>query len=285
MITFISYLTGEHSLEFFNKNFRAILHQIPLETSLEFRRDYEYLESKKLEIIEAFFTSVALFHPNSRRILIVDQQVDVKKLRGPFETRKEKRNTPFFPLEKFAAWRHFLLDSNKEEGPVLFMDWDIIVQERLDSIFLGEQDFFICYTDKKEIGPNHFNVGVMGVGANSKKKVAHFFHLLLFMIQSNKAASMIDWWGDQAAVEAVFAPYWEQILSKQEAYLPRENLHVKFLDEAIYNRPMYDYLNTLIEAKILHFRGNAKKKLLLYWHNHKVALQELAGKIDYTGTC
>src|SRR5690606_2318083 len=128
----------------------------------------------------------------------------------------------------------------------------------------------ISYTDKKEIGPNHFNVGVMGVNKHSRLKVARFFHLLLFMIQANKHPSMIDWWGDQAAVEAAFTPFWEQILSKQKAYLPREDLYVKFLEENIYNRPMYDYLNVPIkESKVLHFRGNAKRKMLFYWENLK----------------
>jgi hypothetical protein len=275
MITFVSYLTSEHSVQFLKKMFNGTSG----EAMQEFRSDYEYLEKKKFAIIEAFFSSVFLFHPNSKRILIVDENVDQDKLHGPFEVRVEKRRDPYFPLAKFRAWQNFLLGSSLEKGPVLFMDWDILVQDNLNAIFSTVHDFFISYTRKEGIGPNHFNVGVLGVGEKARIKVAKFFHLLSFMIQSNNTPGLIDWWGDQAAMEAIFTPYWEDILRYQETCLIRENLFVKFLDEEIYNKPMRGYFGAQSEifvekSKILHFRGNAKLQLLAYWKRHRQTLEE-----------
>ncbi|CDR34762.1 hypothetical protein [Criblamydia sequanensis] len=237
---------------------------------ITFATHYQALDEKaepfrpiNFSLIHLMFESVSLFHPNCRKVLLTDRKTHFEEetfeiIRYPID------NYPLRYAETVAQAQ--FLKSHPENGNLIFLDFDILVQANLESVFENTEDIFLTLRPSPIIP---INLGVTFVKRGSFQKAFKFFNQILakMLLQNNR---LMNWGGSQKAIWGLLQPSIVR-MDKDKDSITLDSLNIKFLKGDIYN-----YSSETVEEmekhhpdkKILHFKGHLKEAMPIYFDKY-----------------
>ncbi len=224
--------------------------------------------SEYIEMIRWLYQSARLFHPKVTMSVITSAHTNLRGLDIPFK----RVDCPFSPasiMQDRAAAQVGYLDQFDFSAPLLFLDPDILINGSLSQ--LASEDFDIALTWRmSEVMP--INGGVIFVSGRRPEIIRSFFRRYLAIYQQ-EYADQKQWFGDQMALRDAVGLNCSQISpQKTQTVKTAEGATCLLLPAHSFNRSPHNRLNAIVEpikdAAILHFKGERKRLMKLYWQAH-----------------
>jgi hypothetical protein len=215
------------------------------------------------QILEALIGSVSRAMPACEKFILTDEStlipanIDAQILRFPLPSDRLMESRMF-------AWRNFLLQN---QGHVLFLDSDILVQADLTDIFRHPFDAALTYRHEMRWP---INAGVVGFHAERPKQRVDFMDRCIHIYRT-KYSHAGAWGGDQDALREMVAGV---DLRQDDVFHARTNgFDILFLPCAHYNFSTSDEAmdGDYPDKAILHYKGRRKYAMLPAWQRIQTA--------------
>jgi hypothetical protein len=206
--------------------------------------------------LKLLFTSARRFHPDCKLVVLTDAST-------PFDLPKDIEIKRLDVDAARPAYMRFLaqidyLKHADEEHHVLFMDYDMIIQDDLSGIF--DHFFDIAFTYRNHKKREHpFNGGLIIVPNNRLKQGQLFLERVKAIYDKNYTDKFQIWGGLQRSLRDTVGP--ENFFSRQSDVLIIDGIKILLLDADVYNfsTETDDMSGSYPDKKILHYKGNRKQ--------------------------
>lgn len=229
----------------------------------------ETLEHKYyLKILDMMFGSAALFHSTMRAVVIASPTTNLRGLTN----RVRKYEVPVDPtklmLSRTKAQLEYL-NTSSFEAPIVFLDSDILINGSFAPIM--EKDFDVALTCRTKSSVP-INGGLMIINNRRPEKARHFFKMFTEHFE-NAFSDKANWYGDQLAMVSLLnleplAPQYDEIIEI-------DGCRILLLPCETYNfspdNTVQAIREPLQEKLVLHFKGQRKHLMKLYWRTFLVA--------------
>jgi hypothetical protein len=215
-----------------------------------------------LRLLDMMIRSLRRIYPDSSVTILSSADTDLRGLTSEFI----RENHPVDPgrlMEARALAQQAHLQSSPMREPILFLDSDMLLNEPLDSLFDEDFDVALTIRAKQEMP---INGGFMLINNRRPDVVRAFFarYIARFVGQYSADAA---WYGDQLALrDVVYAPG-----SDVDAqWIDADGCRVRLLPCSQYNHSPRNKLLPMLQSMrgraLLHFKGNRKRFMPMYWH-------------------
>lgn len=254
MITFVIYYI--HLSEAMIKQVQAAQHY--------FTHKIPYRIENPERIIQTVEKSIKAFHPDSRLVILTDEKTQLN-LSSQIKIARITRNTNFLDLEILKAKIKFLKKYPLKEN-LIFLDWDVLIQDNLEDIFKKDGDLFFTY---RNLFPTPFNDGFIAVRQTGIKKTCEFFEMLMNYYDHFSRNQFKYKNGLKLILKKLFFEAFQKIKPAkiEHVQLDYKGLKIQFLDGNIYNyNPIKKRVTSIYEEKkVIHFSKEKKIDILGYW--------------------
>lgn len=224
-----------------------------------FRVDTEYRD-----LLAILFRSVELFHPGAKTVLLTDERTPLEALSADTEVVRcrvdRDRVVHSRLLAQIAYLRH-----RAGKSAVVFLDPDIIVNADLTPLLVEEFDVALTYRDLPEMP---INDGVIVVNARAGRAGLRFLKRVR-SIYDRYCADDPYWFGSQRAFIAALG---KQFANRSSDVIEVRRCRVRLLPCEQWNfSPEHNEEENAAELRnkyILHFKGERKSLMPLYWEKH-----------------
>ncbi len=220
-------------------------------------------------MIEMMFATVSLTHPGCRKIIVTDERASFEAAEGVEVFRCALGDDPVPSLSRSIAWVEFLRQA-APDSHVIFLDYDMLVLQSLEPVFVQLFDVGLTYRGDHERWP--INAGIQFIHAARLKQARYLYEKALAIFQER----YLDWgvWcGDQWAFREMIQAEYRQ----KGPFLHREGgREVLLLPCDPYNYSPVEAWeqgdDPLADKKVLHFKGPFKAAMYDYWMQHLASL-------------
>jgi len=222
-----------------------------------------FMHWNPIALIELTFASIRKTHPNCRKILItndtteIDLSPDIEIMRFPTDKYENR-------LSQMIATLHFLRAWN-ELSHIIFHDFDMLFQSNIESIFDGKHDIYFALRGKVLSYQAPINMGLVAIDQSSIPQAIRFYDKIINQMLTFPHLHI--WGGSQISVhKLLFHKLLENPKSKETIW---DGIRFSFLPQN-YNFTSKGYFKDhFYEGKhILHFKGQRKPQMLLYWNKY-----------------
>jgi len=254
MITFVTYFVKLNSNELKNIN-QVISH---------FYNGEVFHHDNPMELISMMFASARLFHPGCGMVVLTDEKTAIN-LDPEVKTIRLARKTDDLNVESMKI-RYAFLKNLTDGNNIIFLDWDILIQENLDHLFDDQSELILTYRRKYSLP---INSGFIGIHGKSVEKISHFYNDIFDHYENLPNREYRKWWGFQMILNELFANY----LPKVPNYPPPYKFNFNNIKITLIRSDKYNASPHLIELKsyyfpkiaVVHFKGTRKKAMKTYW--------------------
>lgn len=226
--------------------------------------------SEYLEMIGLMSRSVRLIHPEAVVSVITDERSSFATLRGQIDVHRYPIDRAALMLERTAAQLRFI-EEYAFDAPLVLLDSDILLNASLASVF--ERDFDVALT-WRESADMPINGGLILLNNRRREAVLGFFRAFLARYRSEFARDG-SWFGDQRALHALLGLESTAIAQLEQItvgdcrvlLLPCEQHNYSPANRAQAVR------RRLVGRTVLHFKGERKRLMRLYWQAHLLPLE------------
>ncbi len=223
-----------------------------------------YLVKNPEGIINTLYESIKTFHPKSSLIVLTDENSQIE-LDPAIKLVRLPRKTNFVDFECLQAKVTFLRKTPPKTN-VIFLEWDMIVQDNLEHIFEDKSDLILTF---RNILPMPFNDGFIGVKRGGFERVCRFFDMILKRYNHFTREKYKYWYGLQLIFKSLFRNIFLTIkpVKVKHMGLNYKDLKIRFLDGKIYNyNPIAERAKRISKSKkVVHFSKRKKLGMLGYW--------------------
>jgi len=221
-----------------------------------------------LNILDMMFRSAALFHPQMRGVVITSPDTSLRGLKYRSIKHEVDVDATKLMLSRTRAQHHYL-NASSFESPIVFLDSDILLNGSLSSILEKDFDVALTYRTKSSVP---INGGLMIINNRRPEKARHFFKIFTEHFE-NAFSDKAHWYGDQLAMVSLLqlaplAPQYKETIECEGCrilLLPCDNYNFSpDNDVESIRAPLDDKL-------VLHFKGQRKHLMRLYWSAFLVA--------------
>lgn len=246
MITFVVYhtLLPKSSIETIVSNTKSLQNGFWSDSL----KDYE-------TYIQILFASAQKHHPDCKCVILTDRSTPFSLPVIRFDLDPSKP-----ALMRLKAQIEFLKQS--KEGPIVFLDYDMIIQENL--LKIENFDLALSYRNSPE---TPINGGFLFVRDIPK---ALLFLNKVHALYERKYTGLWNIWGgaQRCLIETIG---YENFQRRESDIINVEGCNILLLPADTYN---YSTENDQMDGfypdkKILHFKGNRKKEMISYWNKCK----------------
>jgi hypothetical protein len=222
------------------------------------------LDSEYRDLLAILFGSVELFHPGAKTILLTDEATSLEALPANTEVVRCRVDRDQVVHSRLLAQIEYLRD-RAGKSAVVFLDPDVIVNSDLTPLLAEEFDVALTYRDLPQMPINDgvivINARVGGAGLRFLKRVRSIY--------DRHCADDPYWFGSQRAFIAALG---ERFASRRSDVIDVHRCRVRLLPCEQWNfSPEPDEQAIAAELRdkyILHFKGERKSLMPLYWDKH-----------------
>jgi hypothetical protein len=216
-------------------------------------------------LIELLFRSVNVFHPQSKLYVLSSSRTDLTALNMNYSRLNSEIDSKALMLSRSFAQQD-MIRHHDFSTPIVLIDSDILINERLDPIF--EQDFDVALTWRASINMP-INGGLLILN-NRRPEVARKFFDDFVDLYQHKYIDDATWYGDQLALRDICALTYREMGDRNVVEV--NGCKILFLPCEQYNFSPEDHHRAIIhpvpQAVVLHFKGNRKRLMQAYWEAH-----------------
>jgi hypothetical protein len=266
-VTFHAELTrGQHEVI---KNHNTLLKQdFILEKMIGSGRGVSYEE-----MIHMLFSSARLFNPECICEVLTDltTQFTVNEHEPEFLVHRFSVNPKTIMYSRLCSQIEYL-KQQKERDDVVFLDSDMLINGELNCLFQVPFALGLTIRDDSEMP---INGGIFFISGAHRDKATRILENVRD-IYAEKYADQSTWWGDQLALREVIFGDSKQTTNECTNY-PLSYLYSDKSDEiALFSCETYNYsppytsmyrdlARRRVSEVIIHFKGERKKLMFLYW--------------------
>lgn len=215
-------------------------------------------------LMNLMMMSARKFHPGCKITLLTNEKSDIEGLCEEVEIVR-------YPFDKFGNRIAEMLSIQRylAENPynpnTLIVDFDILFQSAITSLFDAHFDLFFV---RRETGGTKFppvNMGVVGIKEDCAKSAAKFFQKIVDQILP--FPDLCIWGGSQLAIQKLLFHHLHHQNSPNRVHF--QGVELYFGNDCYNYSPTQEELNLkkqVIGKKILHFKGELKKQMPLYYN-------------------
>jgi hypothetical protein len=224
-----------------------------------------------LDMVNMLFMSAQQFHPVCNCIVLTNECTRL----GPVSSYCSRINYAVrhdkMMLDRMGAQRAFFLNYDFS-CPVVMADSDVLINDSLDSVF--QQDFDIGLTWRNN-ARMPINGGIMFVN-NRRPSASRRFFTAVHEIYERKYADQAEWYGDQYALRDFLGMTRKEIVNHR-GVVETNGCRVLLLPCEQYNyspdNVMTSITSRFLDKLVLHFKGERKELMKLYWQAHLMTLK------------
>jgi hypothetical protein len=221
-----------------------------------------------LKILDMMFSSAALFHPTMRGVVITSADTSLRGLRYPVIKHETAIDPTKLMLSRTRAQQQYLRESSFE-APIVFLDSDILLNGSFSSILEKDFDVALTYRTKSSVP---INGGLMIMNNRRPEKTRHFFNMFTEHFES-AFSDKANWYGDQLAMVSLLQL--EPLAPQYNETIEVDGCRILLLPCDTYNFSPDNNVESIrvpLEDKlVLHFKGQRKHLMRLYWGSFLVA--------------
>lgn len=221
------------------------------------------LRNRYHKLIELMFRSAKLFHPHCQRVMLSDTDSDFGYLDSSIDVfRSELQPDAPMMYSRLASQINYVR-SHGTTTNLITLDSDILINGDIDSLFEEDFDIALTYRAREDMP---INWGVMFISHRHPDKVVQFLEKILEVYKTTYFDSDI-FWCDQFALMDVIGT--DRFFQREADWLEIEGVKIKLIPCAVYNYSPEDKASEMIKPfvrqKVLHFKGNRKRFIEMYW--------------------
>lgn len=261
MITFVTFHVDTDRAA--AQHITSLGHRISRWKHTSFKNDYNYQN-----FINLLFASISIFHHDCKKIVLSDHQSKLTSLNSDIDIYRQEIDPGQLMLERLRSQINFL-KADQKDTDFIFVDSDMLVNANLEPVFDSNFSIAFTYTDFINLKDMPINGGLFFV---SKDKIPSAITFLekVFSIYQGKYNDFSAWWGDQYAIYEAIGH--ERFIARNSNDLTVDGTIIRLLSCERYNyTPANDisFLRSELEDKaVIHFNGNRKRFINLYWHQY-----------------
>ena len=215
------------------------------------------------KLIELMFRSAKLFHPDCQQVVLSDTQSQFSYLDSSINVfRSEIAPDEPMMYSRLASQINYVRAQGAYNN-IVTLDSDILINGNIDGIFEEDFDIALTYRARKDMP---INWGVMFISNRRPDRVIHFLEKILAVYKTTYFESDI-FWCDQYALMDVIGM--DTFFQRESDWIEVEGITIKLVPCEVYNYSPNDeakgLLRPFVKEKILHFKGNRKRFIELYW--------------------
>jgi len=209
--------------------------------------------------------SIRLFDPQADAVLLTDTESPLPGLNTKYELQRGQIRWESLMFERTVAQLHYL-QANEHKEPIAFIDSDMLVNARLDSIF--EHDFDVALTWRRSANMP-INGGLIIV---NNLRPAHGLQFMTEFkaIYESHYSGEDDWYGDQYALRDWLGMAHREM--KRNLLVDVRGCRVLLLDCDHFNHSPPEnacgYVARDPKVRIMHFKGARKRFMRRYYEAH-----------------
>jgi len=213
-------------------------------------------------LLEILFSSALLFHPDAVTALLSDERTQFR----PRLTNASLLRLPVDPTRVMFSRLVGQIDylrNHAGASPVVFLDSDVIVNADLRPLLAEEFDVALTYRD-------HARTPLNGGVVIARGESAVRFLERVRSIYAEQFSSARLWWGDQRALIAAIGH--DRFEHRESDTIEIDGSRIRLLpcDEYNFSPPNDEraIAQELGDKFILHFKGDRKRLMPLYWERY-----------------
>jgi hypothetical protein len=215
--------------------------------------------------IELLFKSVSVFHPESKLRMLTSSKTDLSALKMSYQRVDSEIDPEALMLSRSLAQQD-LVNRDDFSLPIVLIDSDILMNGNLEPVFA--HDFDVALTWRASVNMP-INGGLLILN-NRRPEMARKFFNDFVAIYREKYMDGAGWYGDQLALRDVCGVNYREM--RRRKLIEINGYKILFLPCDIYNFSPEDRFSAVItpilEAVVLHFKGNRKRFMQAYWEAH-----------------
>jgi hypothetical protein len=227
-------------------------------------------------LLTILFASVELFHAGATPAVLSDEHTPLDFLPPNVKVRRYRVDPDRITYSRVVAQVDYM-QSLGVDSPVFFLDSDMIVNADLAPLSAEECDLALTYRNHPEMP---LNGGLILVRGGSAGRGARFLEHVRATYASQFSSSQ-HWWGDQLALIAAVGR--KRFESRKEDLLTVDGVRIRLLPCAQYNfspdNRIRSISHELRDKCILHFKGERKRLMPLYWNTYLAPSTTVAGRL------
>ncbi len=232
-------------------------------------------ETDYRRLLTILFRSVHLFHPGARCAVLTDGGTPFDDLPQGVRVHRSVIDSDSVMYSRLVAQIDYLRNHAGNEA-VAFLDSDMILNGPLWPQQGQEFDVALTYRDSPEMPVNG---GVILVQAGAQQAAIAFLERVR-EIYASRFSDAQHWWGDQQALIAAIGR--ERYARRDSDLLTLDVARIRLLPCDTHNfspaKRISAIASELHGKTILHFKGERKRLMPLYWNAH------LSNRSDVTGS-
>lgn len=215
-----------------------------------------------LSMIDVAFKSCELFHPGCKKIVLTDSKTKISLDQSIEIFRFDFIHSNEPAYTRLKAQIEFL-KTFEESSNILFIDYDMLINEKLDEIFKIPFDVGLTYRLNNVL---LFNGGVLFISEGHRKAACRFLQNIKWNLEIHHKHYSI-WGGFQISLLTYIG--WQNFFYRKSSIIEVKGFKIAFFPTKKYNyTPASDDLIQYPDKFILHFKGDKKKLMLLYWNQY-----------------
>lgn len=234
-----------------------------------FNDDFDYIS-----MIDFMFKSALIFNPDCKKVVLTNHQTDFSTLQTQAQLFRTEIDLSEVMPSRLRAQIEYIKTHDFTSNLIL-LDSDMIVNSNLEPLFQRDFDVALTYIDKENMP---FNGGAILINKNSKQKAIEFLEKVDRFCKTKYSSN--TWWSDQQAlVDAVGLEAFQQRKS-DIIHTEPEGVKVLLLPCDTYNFAPHppdkvsSVASELSNKKIIHFRGDRKQYMKLYWTTYLASREQ-----------
>jgi len=218
-----------------------------------------------MRMIDMLFRSVCLFHQDARFTLLTDKFTRVHGIQKPFNRMDSVIDHSSMMMSRSLAQLE-CIEASDFSRPMVLIDSDMLLNGSLSHLFLENFDVALTWRLNKSMPIN----GGLIILNNRRPDVVRTFFRRFVDIYRQNYADQSQWYGDQLALMHCIGLS-HRALSRSHI-LKINGCRVLMLPCDTYNFSPECRFSSIVEEfddkLILHFKGERKKMMAVYWLNH-----------------
>lgn len=213
-------------------------------------------------LMRILFKSIDRVHPNAAKFVLTDLETPISNFDNVTIKRYPRRKGVI--SSQISGYLNFMKEWDRKD-PLIFIDWDMILQRDLTPIFADPCDIMLtCREIRNDQTP--INTGLIIIPVESSLKICDLFQDVLNELRDNPEYSTSEWVGDQLFLSNLLKDIVEKNTSGIFDY---QGLKIKILDCNEYNfTPLYGSEKRYYPDKfVVHFKGSRKSLMVDYWNS------------------
>ena len=222
-------------------------------------------ENDYVTLLDILFRSSSLQDATAQGAVLTDLATDMTALENGVTVIRRPVDPDRVMLSRMQSQIEYL-ERRAADHDVAFVDSDMIINASLGAVFSQDFDLALTYRDEPEMP---INGGVIFVKGGRAPAAASFLRQVCDCYAS-KFAGQAHWWGDQRALIDVLGH--ERFAKRTADVFSVAGVKVRLLPCEQYNFSPENKFRAiaapLSDKVILHFKGERKRLMPLYWQAH-----------------